>query len=224
MSEQIIVAVDGPAGSGKSSVSKTVARNLGYDYQDTGAAYRAFGWWLLESGVELNDADTVIAALESFDYQIGIDPDQVVVQVAGQDVSEAIRQPRISAAASASAQIPAVRAYMVQLFRSIIAASVRPGIVVEGRDITTVVCPDAPVRILLTAEESVRAARRVAELTGESTPATRNAMAARDAADSRMVNFTSAADGVVTIDSSELNFAETVAAMEAVILRARDGE
>lgn len=209
-----VVAIDGPAGSGKSSVAKAVARRLGFDYLDSGAAYRAFGWLVLEAGIDPADGASVIAGLEAFDYQIGIDPDDYFVRVGQEPVTEAIREPRISAAASATAQLPPVRAHMVALFRRIIAGSTAPGIVVEGRDITTVVAPEAPVRLLLTASEEVRAARRAGELGAAAGVAqVAAAIAARDAADSRMVNFTSATDGVVTLDTSALGFEQVVAAV-----------
>jgi len=216
----VVVAVDGPAGSGKSSVSKAAARALGYDYQDTGAAYRALAWFALSSGVDPQDSAMVVGLLEGFAYAIGTDPDDYYVRVGSTDVSEAIREPRVSAAVSAIARIPEVRHYLVALFRSIIADTDSAGIVVEGRDITTVVAPDAAVRILLTADEEVRMARRSAELSGHSAAAVGEQLASRDRQDSRVVDFLNAAEGVTTIDSTHLDFDQTVSAVvELVRLR-----
>src|SRR5690606_38810537 len=142
--ERIIVAVDGPAGSGKSSVSRAAARRLGFDYQDTGAAYRALAWFVLERGVDPADEEAVVSALADFDYAIGIDPDDYFVRVGGVDVEAAVREPRMSAVVSSTARILPVRAYLVELFRHVIDSSGKPGVITEGRDITTVVCPDAP--------------------------------------------------------------------------------
>ncbi len=215
-----VVAVDGPAGSGKSSVSRAAARELGFAYQDTGAAYRAFAWHCLESGVDFEDADAVAAAFDGFDYAIGTDPAAVTVRVGGTDVTTAIREPRITSRVSAVARNRAVRARMVELFRQVIAASPAPGMVVEGRDITTVVAPDAAVRILLTADESVRIARRAAELDGRDR-ATAVDLSARDRADAAVVDFLTAAPGVTTLDSTELDFDATVAAVVALVRAAQ---
>jgi cytidylate kinase len=213
----VVVAVDGPAGSGKSSVSRASARVLGFDYQDTGAAYRALAWSCLEHGVDTADAGAVIDRVSGFAYEIGVDPENYFVRVGGRDVTEAIREPRVSAAVSGVARIPEVRGYLVELFRRVIAASDKPGIIVEGRDITTVVAPDAEVRILLTASEQVRISRRSAELSGESAEKTARQLASRDAQDSRVVDFMNAADGVTTIDSTELDFDQTVNAVVALV-------
>ena len=147
----LVVAVDGPAGSGKSSVSKEVARRLGYGFLDTGAAYRALAWHAEASGVDTDDAASVVSCLPSFAYRIGTDPAGYAVHVGDVDVTTAIRDPEISAVVSRVARVPEVRTHLIELFRSIIAEEPTAGIVVEGRDITTVLAPDAPVRILLTA-------------------------------------------------------------------------
>ena len=209
----VVVAIDGPAGSGKSSVSRATARRLGFGYQDTGAAYRALAWSALDRGIDPTDAAAVIASLPGFDYRISTDPDHTVVQVGETDVTEAIREPRVSAVVSQVARIPEVRAYLVELFRSVIRDSVRPGIVTEGRDITTVVAPDADVRILLTASEEARMARRSLEVTGQSAEITAQQLSSRDAQDSRVVDFMNAADGVTTVDSTHLDFDQTVSAV-----------
>jgi len=212
-----VVAIDGPAGSGKSSVSRAAARQLGFDYQDSGAAYRALAWYVLDVGIDTEDADAVIASLDSFPYQIGIDPDDYFVRVGETDVTEAIREPRITAVVSHIARVPAVRARLVELFRSVIAASIRPGIITEGRDITTVVSPEAQVRILLTASEEARMARRSAEITGQSASDVGKQLSSRDAQDSKVVDFMNAADGVHTVDSTHLDFDQTVSAVVELV-------
>ena len=213
----VVVAIDGPAGSGKSSVSKQVARRLGYGYLDTGAAYRALAWHALERGIDTSDAASVLDVTGDFDYAISLDPDAYWVRVGAADVTEAIREPRVSDAVSGVARVPAVRQSVNALFRSMVAASGRPGVVVEGRDITTVVAPDAPVRILLTAAPEVRAARRSAELTSQDAAAVAAALHKRDASDSAVVDFLTAAPGVTVVDSTHLDFDQTVDAVIGVI-------
>lgn len=222
MQHPLVVAVDGPAGSGKSSVSKAVARRLGFGFLDTGAAYRALAWHVSNSGVDPEDTAAVVASLDGFDYGIGTDPDGYRVRVGEHDVTEAIREPRISGIVSAVARVPEVRAHLIGLFRAIIAAEARPGIVVEGRDITTVVAPDAQVRILLTASEEVRMSRRAAELAGHDAAATGAQLRARDRADSKVVDFLNAAEGVTLVDSTELDFGQTIDAVISVIRAADD--
>ncbi len=217
----VVVAVDGPAGSGKSSVSKEVARRLGFGFLDTGAAYRALAWHVEASGVDTDDAASVISCLPNFAYRIGTDPAGYAVEVGGVDVTTAIRDPEISAVVSRVARVPEVRAHLIELFRGIMAAEQNPGIVVEGRDITTVVAPDAPVRILLTADEDVRIARRSAELVGDSAQAAGEQLHRRDEADSKVVDFMTAAEGVTTVDSTELDFEQTVDAVIGVVRAAQ---
>ncbi|WP_127475572.1 (d)CMP kinase [Microbacterium sulfonylureivorans] len=215
--DTVIVAIDGPAGSGKSSVSKQVARRLGYGFLDTGAAYRALAWLALERGTDTSDSSSVLDVMGDFDYAISLDPDEHWVRVGATDVTAAIREPRVSEAVSGVARVPAVRQAVNALFRSMVAASGRPGVVVEGRDITTVVAPDAPVRILLTAAPEVRAARRSAELTTQDASAVAAALHKRDASDSTVVDFLSAAPGVEVVDSTHLDFDQTVDAVIGVI-------
>ena len=218
----LVVAIDGPAGSGKSSVSRATATTLGFEYLDTGAAYRALAFACLAREIDTENADAVIAQLVDFDYEIGTEPAHYYVSVGGEDVTAAIREPRVTAVVSAVARIPEVRAYLVALFRQIIASSVRSGIIVEGRDITTVVAPDAKLRILLTASEEARMGRRSAEISGVSAETTAKQLASRDAADSRVVDFMNAADGVITVDSTDLDFDQTVAAV-ADLVRVAEG-
>jgi len=215
--DPVVVAIDGPAGSGKSSVSKQVARRLGYGYLDTGAAYRALAWHALERGIDTSDAASVLDVSGDFDYAISLDPDAYWVRVGQADVTDAIREPRVSDAVSGVARVPAVRQSVNALFRALVARSGRPGVVVEGRDITTVVAPDAPVRILLTAAPEIRAARRSAELATQDAATVAAALHQRDASDSAVVDFLTAAPGVEVVDSTPLDFDETVDAVLGVI-------
>lgn len=217
MSAPIVVAIDGPAGSGKSSVSKAVARKLDFSYLDTGAAYRAVAWHVLNTATDPADETAVIDALESFGYVISTDPDNYFVQVNEEDVTDAIREVRITDVVSKVAKVPVVRQYLGDLFRHLMSTTEKAGIIAEGRDITTVVAPDAAVRILLTASEEARMARRSAELPQQSQDQTASALRSRDAADSRVSDFMTAADGVVTIDSSELSYEQTIEAVLEVI-------
>ena len=212
-----LVAIDGPAGSGKSSVSRAAARRLGFAYLDTGAAYRALAWLALDRNTEKSEADAVTALLKDFDYSIGTDPDEYFVTVGETDVTDAIRSPEVSAAVSAVARVPEVRGALTELFRSLAANVDRPGVVVEGRDITTIVAPEAEVRILLTASEEARMARRSAEITTQSAETVAEQLRSRDRADSQVVDFMSAADGVITVDSTHLDFEQTIEAVIDVI-------
>ncbi|MDQ4138420.1 MAG: (d)CMP kinase [Actinomycetota bacterium] len=212
-----VVAVDGPAGSGKSSVSRAAARRLGFDYQDTGAAYRAFAWFCLQSGVDVKNQEEIAEAVPGFSYTIGTEPDGYFVRVGSADVTEDIRTPPVTAIVSSIARVPEVREHLIGLFRGVIHNSARPGIITEGRDITTVVAPDADVRILLTAEPEVRAARRAAEVDGANHVDIAAQLNARDAKDSKVVDFMNAAPGVTTLDSTDLDFDQTVDAMVELV-------
>ena len=215
---RLVVAIDGPSGSGKSTVSRRVARSLGLSYLDTGAMYRALTWWALEEGVDLSDQAGVAELARGLPLALGREPDDPRVIVAGTDVTAAIRQTRISEAVSAVAANLDVRAELVRRQREIVAAG---GVVAEGRDITTVVAPEAPVRILLTAHEDERLARRAREVHGSTEAralaATREQVVHRDARDSAVAQFLTAAHGVVEIDSSDLGLEEVVAAVLAVV-------
>ena len=213
----IIVAIDGPAGSGKSSVSRAVAKRLGFAFLDTGAAYRALAWHALDRKVNTKKAGAIRRALKDFDYSIGTEPDGYFVRVGGVDVTDAIRAPTVTAVVSAVAAVPEVRAHLTELFRTIARNVDRPGVVVEGRDITTIVAPQAEVRILLTASEEARMSRRSAEISTQSAETVADQLRSRDRADSEVVDFMSAADGVTTVDSTHLDFEQTVDAVIDVI-------
>lgn len=219
----ITVAIDGPSGSGKSSVSRAVARSLGIAYLDTGATYRALTWACLERDVDLLDRVAVVEMLDGLELEISTDPDVSRVAVDGTEITEAIRATRVSERVSAVATNLDVRARLRELQRDIIARerARSGGVVAEGRDITTVVAPDAEHRILLTASEQARLARRSLELHGtaaaEQLAATRDQVLRRDRDDSTVSNFVEAADGVIALDTSELSFDEVVQAVLALV-------
>ncbi len=223
MTAPLTIAIDGPSGSGKSSVSRAVAGRLGVGYLDTGAMYRALTWWCLERGLDLTDADAVAGAARELPLELGTDPAAPTVSVDGTDVGEAIRTTGVSTAVSAVATNLEVRAVLQQLQRDLMAriAEQTGGVVAEGRDITTVVAPDARVRVLLTASEEARLRRRSAELHGTvdaaSVEATRDQVVRRDRDDSTVSAFTEAAEGVVLLDTSELDFDESVEAVLDVV-------
>jgi cytidylate kinase len=215
----LVVAIDGPSGSGKSSVSKEVARRLRLAYLDTGAMYRALTWHCVTQGIALEDAAAVEQASRDLVLDLSTGPQEEYVRVDGTDVTEAIREPAISAAVSAVATTLGARTELIRRQRDLIEKHHRR-MVVEGRDITTVVAPGAEVRMLLTASEEARLRRRGIQLGG-----TQNAeqlaaqVTQRDARDSTVVNFTQAADGVVTLDSSDLDFEQTVDAALVIVTK-----
>ena len=219
---RLVVAVAGPSGSGTSSGSREVARRRGLRYLDTGAMYRALSWWVLAQGVDPADQPTVARLARELPLEIGTSTESTLLTVDGQDLTAAVREPRISAAVSAIATNLDVRAELIRRQRALIAEEDR-GIVVEGRDITTVVAPDADARVLLTASELARLGRRALEVHGRdddaAIAATRDHVVRRDAQDATVADFLEAGDGVTVIDSSELSFEETVEAVLAVVGR-----
>ena len=211
----LVDALHRPTGSGNSSVCREVARRLGMRYLDTGAMYRALTWWVLDKGADLDDTEMVARMARELPLEIGTSPDTTLLTVGGADVSAEIREPRISGAVSAVATNLGVRSELIRRQREIAAAA--EGIVVEGRDITTVVAPDADVRVLLTASEQARLARRALEVHGtdddDAIAATRDHVVRRDAQDSTVADFLAAGEGVTVVDSSHLSFEETVQAL-----------
>ncbi len=212
----VVVAVDGPAGSGKSSVSRAAAAKLGYAFLDTGAAYRSLAWAVLERGGDPEDPEQVAQTLHGFRYETALDPAEHWVRVGGVDVTDAIREQRVTSAVSGVARVAVVRETLNEGFRDRIAAA-EPGVVVEGRDITTVVAPDADVRVLLTASPEVRAKRRARQLPDLHHEVVAATIAERDAKDSQVVDFLEAADGVTTLDSTDLDFDGTVDALVGLV-------
>lgn len=227
MSTPFVVAIDGPSGSGKSSVSKAVAARLGAGYLDTGAMYRALTWWCLERGLDLQDQEAIATAAVELPLAIGDDPQEPALEVDGTDIVSAIRGPEVTSAVSAVATNPGVRAEMQRRQRELIAriARSRGGVVAEGRDITTVVAPEADVRLLITASEDARLRRRSTELHGHAddsaVEATRDQIVRRDRDDSTVSQFTTAADGVTLLDTSELSFDESVEAVLDIVEETR---
>jgi cytidylate kinase len=209
-----IVAIDGPAGSGKSSVSKACAKALGFGYLDTGAAYRALTYAIQNLGIQVADrsADQIATA---FDYSISLNPEDYWVKVGELDVTYEIRSPQVGSGVSEFAVLPQVRQYMFTLTRSLVQSSGLKGVLVEGRDITTKVFPEAKTRILLTASEEVRLGRRSAELPEGTIVA--DQVTKRDQNDSKVVDFLVPAEGVILVDSSELDFDQTVRAITALV-------
>jgi cytidylate kinase len=204
----LVIAMDGPSGSGKSSVSKGVARALGLRYLDTGAMYRAVTWWMLSEGVPVDDPAAVAARAGEPGLDCGTDPNSPEISVDGTDVAGPIRSSEVTGAVSAVAAVPAVRERLVALQREIIGAG---GIVVEGRDIGTVVAPDAPVKIYLTASPEVRARRRSRELAGATVSATQADMARRDRLDStRKADPLARAADAVEVDTTSLGLSEVI--------------
>lgn len=207
----LVVAMDGPSGSGKSSASRGVARALGLRYLDTGAMYRAITWWMLSQGVDLDDPAAIAARSHQPQLTSGTDPDGPTIHVDGVDVGEPIRGQEVTGAVSIVAAVPEVRARLVALQREIIGTG---DIVVEGRDIGTAVAPEAPVKVYLTASAEARALRRTAELSGTTVEAQQAAMARRDTLDStRKTDPLSMADGAVELDTTWLNLQEVIDAV-----------
>ena len=221
MTKPLVIAIDGASGSGKSSTARGVATRLGLAYLDTGAMYRAVTVAYLDSGVDGSDPEAVTDAVVTADIAISTDPAEAWVTVNGRDVTDEIRSQRISGSVSTVAVIPACRANLVARQRAIIEAASN-GIVAEGRDITTVVAPDADVRLLLSADPEIRMARRRLDHGGRiDDAALRDQILRRDADDSTLVNFTTAADGVVSLDGSLLTLEQVIDAVVELAERAR---
>lgn len=214
----LVIAVDGPAGSGKSSAARGAARALQLRYLDTGAMYRALTWMALRAGVDVSSPAAVAAFLPGPVIEPGTDPAAPAIWAGGADVSGPIRTREVSNAVSAVASVPAVRTQLIAQQRQIIAAALAAGsgIVAEGRDIGTVVAPEAPVKVYLTASAAVRALRRTAELAGG--PAVTAAQTEADQArrDQRDAAQSAMAADAVEIDSTGLSLAEVVARIVAL--------
>jgi cytidylate kinase len=215
----LVIAIDGPSGTGKSSVSRAVAQRLDLAYLDTGAMYRALTWWCAQQGVDLDDHEAVAHAARALPLLMDTDPSAPSIQVAGVAIDAAIRTTEISASVSNVATNLGVRAELCRRQRVLIAESVatRGGVVAEGRDITTVVAPDADVRILMVAHQDARLARRAKELHGDADQAamlaTHDQIVRRDRDDSTVSEFMEAAPGVISLDTTLLTFQQSVEAV-----------
>jgi CMP/dCMP kinase len=203
-----VIAIDGPSGSGKSSASRGVARELGLRYLDTGAMYRALTWWLMAQGADTGDAALVAARAAEPSIEVSADPDHPWTRVDGRDVTTDIRTIEVSAQVSAVARVPAVREHLIRQQRAIIGAAGQ-GIVAEGRDIGTVVAPAAQLKVFLTADPGARARRRAAELSAD-TDETEAAQARRDRLDAAQSE--KAADALL-LDATDLTLDEVIEAI-----------
>lgn len=210
-----VVAVDGPSGSGKSTVSRRLASALGARYLDTGAMYRAVTWAVLRAGADPQDAESVVKITDGVQLEIGTDPDQPRISADGVAVDQAIRGPEVTAAVSAVAAVPAVRERLVARQREIVAGV--PRIVVEGRDIGSVVTPDADLKVYLTASADARAQRRSAEYAAD-LAVTAADLARRDQLDStRTADPLRQASDAVVLDTTELGIDEVVARLHELL-------
>jgi CMP/dCMP kinase len=217
-----VVALDGPSGTGKSTVAQRLAIALGTRYLDTGAMYRAATLAVLLAGVDPSDAAAVGAVVAASAIDVSTDPHRPGVHLDGRPVDGEIRERPVTAAVSAVSALPAVRTQLVAAQRTAIRNG---GIVVEGRDIGTVVWPQADVRVYLTASPQIRARRRAGPAATAAEVADVAAdIARRDAFDSsRAESPLRPAAGALTLDTSELEIDEVVAALEHIVLGSRDG-
>jgi cytidylate kinase len=212
-----VVAVDGPSGSGKSTVSRQLALALGARYLDTGAMYRAVTLAVLEAGVDPHDAETVAKIALEVDLSIGTDPAAPHTALDGVNVDGPIRGPEVTGAVSAVSAVPAVRQVLVARQREIIAGARGDGIVVEGRDIGTVVAPDADLKVYLTASADERARRRSTERSAD-LQATAEDLARRDRLDStRAADPLAQAPDAVVLDSTEFGINDVVARLVGML-------
>lgn len=216
----ISVAIDGPSGAGKSSLAKRLAADLGYVYVDTGAMYRSIGLYAVRQGADLHDADAVAALLPGIQLDIRLVEGAQHVYLNGEDVSEAIRAEEIGMAASAVSAHPQVRAFLLDTQRGLAA---NQNVLMDGRDIGTVVLPHATVKIFLTASAEARAQRRCKELQEKGQPAELETVLAdirqRDYQDThREVAPLKQADDAILVDTSDIDFDQSFAVLKRTIL------
>ena len=222
----INIAIDGPAGAGKSSIAKLVSKELGYIYVDTGALYRTVGLYSIRKGIDTKDADAVTATLKDIKVELGFVDGAQHVFLNGEDVSEAIRTPEASMGASNVSAIPAVRTFLFDLQRDI---AKNNNCIMDGRDIGTTILPDADVKIFLTASVEERATRRYKELIAKGEDVTFEAVIedvkTRDYNDShRAVSPLKKADDAIEVDTTGMNIEESVDAISNIIDKCIKGE
>ena len=215
-----VIAIDGPSGSGKSSTSRGVAQKLGLAYLDTGSMYRAIAVAWLDTDIPATDSDAIAGLAERTELAVGTDPASPTIAIDGRDVTAEIREPRVAERVSVVATNLGVRRILTDQMRAIIESSGRR-IVVEGRDITTVVAPDADVRVLLVADPAARIARRQAELDPSVTAdQVTDQVIRRDRDDSTVSQFEQPAEGVTLVDSTYMSLPEVV---DHIAAMAQDG-
>lgn len=218
MGSTVVVAMDGTSGSGKSSTSRAVATRLGLRYLDTGAQFRAMTAAVIDAGADLDDPAAIAAAAAGPRLESGTDPADPTITVDGVDVSRRIRTQEITDHVSAVASVPEVRTRLLELQRELIGGG---GIVVEGRDIGSVVAPDADVKLYLTADPAARAQRRTAENGAADVDATRADLLRRDAIDSGRATAPAVApDGAVHLDTTPFTLDEVVEQVVALVRQA----
>jgi len=219
------IAIDGPSGAGKSSVAKALAKRMGIVYVDTGALYRTIGYHVRSRGIDMKDAAGIVAALPEIDIKVAYADGAQHVFLNGEDLGDRIREPEISMYASAVSAIPAVREFLLETQRKLAREN---SVVMDGRDIGTVILPDADVKIFMTASNEARARRRTAELMEKGMPAVYEDvlrdMEQRDAQDrNRSVAPAVAAEDAVLLDNSDLTVEGTVDAVLDIIDRTLKG-
>ncbi len=224
----LVIAIDGPSGSGKSTLSRRLAEHFGLAYLDTGSTYRAATIWAVRQGIDLDDQAAVAAATRAMPLEVVTDPHNSRYLLDGEDVTDELHTGEVSSVVTKVAINLEVRAELKRLQREIIDGSrAGGGVVAEGRDVTSVVAPDADVRILLIASPEERLARRSVDRHGTadaaSMEATKHEVHDRDASDSTVSQFMEAPDGVVTLDNSAMVPDESFAAGVAIVERALRG-
>ena len=209
MSEPIVIAIDGPSGSGKSTVARAVAKDLGWSYLDTGSMYRAMTWYIQDLGIPLTAVEEIVVAAANAQILPSTDPVLPGIHVGETDVSDAIRGPEVTSGVSAVSAIPAIRAELVGLQRKI-ASQAGTGIVLEGRDIGSVVMPNAHLKLFITANAKTRAQRRATEV-GADVTETQVSILQRDQADStRATSPLEMAPDAILIDTTEMQLGDVI--------------
>jgi len=209
----VVITIDGPAASGKSTVARLLAQRLGADFLDTGAMYRAATLAAMRAGIDMKNEDELLRVIESSDFQFSTDRDKTVVSLDGADVTDEIRRPDVTANARYAASAPKVRARLVEMQRRM--AALKEKIVTEGRDQGTVAFPDANIKFFLTADAKTRAQRRRAEMPDadgkQDIEQVRRAIEARDKSDrDRDVGPLRPADDAIIVDTTELTIEQVV--------------